>query len=192
MPARQVPLVPNVHYHIFNRVSEGKFLFVTSANYLYCIQLLKKYALKYSVQIVAYCLMPNHYHFLIKQCGNLSLSKFIGDVFNAYVQAFNKQEKRKGPLFEDRFKSIPVEKEEYLLHLCRYTHLNPVKADLAAKPEEWAFSDYKKWIGIEKGDLKHHEFVLEHFKEQSTYERFVSEYQEDRMGEKKFEKYYLE
>ena len=143
MPVREKPLVPGFYYHIYNRVPDGMRLFNSKENYRYCRKLLRKNALKYDVNIIAYCLMPNHYHMLVFQNREESLSKYISVMFNAYVQAFNKQYHRKGPLFTDRFKNIAVEREEYLYQLCRYIHLNPVKANLVKNPEDWEFSDYK-------------------------------------------------
>ncbi|MCD6334967.1 MAG: transposase [Candidatus Latescibacteria bacterium] len=66
--------------------------------------------------------MPNHYHFLLRQDGEVSLSRFINVAFNVYVQALNKQLERKGTLFEGRFKHVLVDKDEYILYLCRYIH----------------------------------------------------------------------
>jgi putative transposase len=80
--------------------------------------------------------MPSHYHFLLRPEEDGLLSRFIQRLFNSYTQAFNKQQGRSGTLFEGRAKSVRVDTDEYVLHLCRYIHLNPVRAGLVAHPAE--------------------------------------------------------
>jgi putative transposase len=79
----------------------------------------------------------NHYHFLLRQETEKSLSRFMQVVFNAYVQALNLQQRRSGALFEGRFRHARVNTWEYLVILCRYIHLNPVRAGLMTRPEDW-------------------------------------------------------
>ena len=145
-----------------------------------------------SVTIVAYCLMPNHYHLLLRQDGEISLSKFINVVFNAYVQAVNKQIGRKGTLFAGRFKHIHVDRQEYLLHLVRYIHLNPLEAGLVSLPENWPYSNYHEWIGIRKGTLVDLEFVSSYFTDGNDYRKFVVEYQIESDLQKEIQRYYLD
>ena len=103
-----------------------------------------EYSEKYEIEIIAYCLMPNHYHFLIKQLSDRPIYLWIKTLFNSYVQALNKQRKRSGTLFEGRAKSKEIEKKEHLFHIMRYIHFNPVKANIVKNPENWEFSDYNK------------------------------------------------
>lgn len=162
MPYREL-FVKGNYYHIYNRgASQGK-MFFSNDNFLYCLKLIKKYAETYCIAFIAYCLMSNHYHFLLRQDGEISLAKFINVLFNAYVQAVNKQRGRKGTLFAGRFKLIHVDKNEYLVHLCRYIHLNPVDAGIVSNPEDWAYLNYRKWVGLRSGKLIDHQFVTEHF-----------------------------
>ena len=100
------------------------------------------------VQIIAYCLMPTHVHLVLKQLKENGISIFISNVLNSYTRYFNIKHKRKGPLWESRFKSVWVESDEQLLHLTRYVHLNPVTAYLANKPEEWLVSSYPEYISV--------------------------------------------
>jgi len=192
MPVRENPLVAGYYYHVYNRVPDGMRLFNSKENYRFCIKLLRRYALKCNVNIIAYCLMQNHYHMLAFQNKEGGLSKFISVLFNAYVQAFNKQHKRKGPLFADRFKNTPVEKEEYILHLCRYIHLNPVKANLVKHPEDWEFSDYRDWINGKALQNEQRRFIQDHFTDPEFYREFVADYQGEEELENALEKYYLE
>ena len=192
MPRRENIFATGNYYHIYNRGAHRENIFFSEENFLHCLRLLRKYAQSYSVTVIAYCLMPNHYHFLLRQDGEVSLSKFINVVFNAYVQALNKQLGRKGTLFEGRFKHVLVDKDEYVLHLCRYIHLNPVKAGLVSRPEDWVYSNYREWIDMRRGRLKDTEFILSYFARPEDYQRFVMGYESERELEEKLQRYLLE
>jgi putative transposase len=97
------------------------------------------------VQIIAYCIMPTHLHLILKQNEENGIVVFMGNVLNSYSRYFNTLHDRKGPLWEGRFKNVPVENDEQLLHLTRYIHLNPVTAFLTQKPEQWAASSYLEY-----------------------------------------------
>ena len=192
MPRRQGIFAPSDYYHIYNRGANREDIFFSRENFLHCLRLLGKYAESYLVTVIAYCLMPNHYHLLLRQDGEVSLSKLVNVVFNAYVQALNRQLGRKGTLFEGRFKHVHVDEEEYVLHLCRYIHLNPVKAGLVSRPEDWVFSNYQEWIGMRQGRLKDAEFISSYFAYPEDYKRFVMEYELAKELEEKLQKYLLE
>jgi len=96
--------------------------------------------------IHAYCLMPNHYHLLV-ETPLPNISSGMKKINGLYAQAFNVRHKRTGHVFQGRFHSILVERESYLLRLSRYIVLNPVRAGLAAAPEEWTWSSYRPTIG---------------------------------------------
>lgn len=98
------------------------------------------------VEIIAYCIMPTHIHLVLKQLKENGISTFVGNVLNSYTKYFNTKHERKGPLWEARFKSVLVENDEYLLHLTRYVHLNPVTAELVNAPEDWKASSYDEYI----------------------------------------------
>jgi putative transposase len=98
------------------------------------------------IKFLAYCIMPDHYHLLVKVLTNNCLSKYVNDIENSYTRFFNTKLKRKGPLWESNFKVVRVTTNEQLLHLTRYIHLNPTTANLVNKPEDWSFSSYKNYI----------------------------------------------
>jgi len=97
------------------------------------------------IKILSYCVMPDHYHLLIKFY-SYGLSKYISDVENSYTRYFNIKYKRKGPLWQTRYKHVKIINNEQLLHVSRYIHLNPVTNKLVDKPEDWVFSSYKHFI----------------------------------------------
>ena len=100
-------------------------------------------------------------------------------MFNAYVQAVNQQQGRKGTLFEGRFRHMLVDRDEYLVHLCRYIHLNPVKAELASRPEGWPYSNYLEWIGQRAGTLKDGAFIKQYIPIAESYRQFVVDHQDE-------------
>lgn len=101
------------------------------------------------VDILAYCIMPTHVHFILKQLKDKGISRFMNSVLKSYSRYFNIKYNRLGPLCDGRFKNIIIDKDDYLLHLTRYIHLNPVSGSLVSKPQEWGYSSYKEYIGVE-------------------------------------------
>ena len=192
MPRRQNVFAAGDYYHIYNRGVHREKIFFSDENFLHCLRLLGKYANSYLVTVIVYCLMPNHYHLLLRQDGEVSLSKLVNVVFNAYVQALNRQLGRRGTLFEGRFKHVHVDEDEYVLHLCRYIHLNPVKAGLVSRPEDWIFSNYREWVGMRQGRLKDAEFISSYFACPEDYQRFVMEHELEKELEEKLQRYLLE
>lgn len=149
---------PDAFYHVFNRAVGNELLFKSRTNYLYFLDLASTKLTTY-VKFYTYCLMPNHFHFLVQikkrdvfvnfdneLNSEEKISRFVsqrfGNVFNAYAQAINKENHRKGSLFKNRFKRKRIEEERYLLELVRYIHQNPVEAGLCSKVYEWEFSSY--------------------------------------------------
>ena len=189
MPYREDEFAPDQYYHIFNRGAGREPIFFNPDNYNHCLNLMRKYAPKYEVTVIAYCLMPNHYHFLIRQETDQPLSKFINVLFNAYVQAINHQQMRTGTLFEGRFRHVRVDRDEYLVHLCRYIHNNPVKANLVKVPGDWQYSDYLDWIGQKPGMLIDKTFIKERFSKPEEYRQFVMDNLDETQTWAKMNKY---
>ncbi len=175
MARRAVPFVQGNYYHAYNRGADRQPIFRSDENYLFLLQRVKHCAVDWQVAVVAYCLMPNHYHFVLRQDGELPLSDFIQAVFNSYTKAFNKVYSRSGTLFEGPFRALHVAKDEYLVHLCRYVHRNPLEAGLVTSLDDWPYSNYLEWIGQRDGTLVDREFVRGYFASPEEYVRFVVE-----------------
>ena len=176
MPQRDVEFLQGQYYHIYNRGVGRQPIFRERSNYYYVLGLLKLYSSALDVAVIAYCLMPNHYHLLLRQGCEESAGLVPQRVFNCYTKAFNKRYERTGTLFEGRYRAICVDKDGYLLHLCRYIHANPVKDALVSRFEDWPYSNYAEWIGTRFGALVDQTFVKEHFSEKQEYIQFVSDY----------------
>lgn len=161
------------YYHVYNRGCNRQSIFVSDENYHYLLRQAERFLPNAAISIIAYCLMPNHYHFLIRSETDSAVARFIQRLFNSYTQAFNRQQNRSGTLFEGRAKSIWIDDEKYLIHLCRYIHLNPVASGFVSRPEDWQFSNYLDWIGKRASTLIDYDFVHNYFPKPSTYESFI-------------------
>ena len=102
------------------------------------------------VDILAYCIMPTHIHILLTPLHNNGVSIYMQNLLNSYTRYFNEKNKRKGPLWQGRFKSVTVNSDEQLLHLTRYIHLNPTSSGLVGKPEDWRYSSYREYVELEQ------------------------------------------
>ncbi|MDO8611050.1 MAG: transposase [bacterium] len=98
------------------------------------------------IKILSYCIMPDHYHLLIKVLTDAKISKYLNDIGNSYSRFFNVKHHRKGPLWQSSYRIKRIETNEQLLHVSRYIHLNPTTSQLVENPEEWKFSSYKDII----------------------------------------------
>ena len=107
---------------------------------------------RFDASVLAYCLMGNHYHFVL-QTRQGNLSRFMRHVNGVYAQAFNRRHGLVGHVFQGRFKAIHVDRTVYLLEVCRYTELNPVRARMVEAPGEWPWSSYRAHCGLIEGPV---------------------------------------
>jgi putative transposase len=163
------------YYHIYNRGAHKRSLFYDDADYLRLLKMLKKYSRLLNISVVAYCLMPNHYHWLVRQDGDVAVRFLVQRVFNAYSHAFNRHREHSGTLFEGPYKAILVVSDEYLHQLCRYIYANPVRHGFAIDPGLWPYSNYLEWIGERNGTLIDKDLVREHFVD-GAYRAYVLSY----------------
>lgn len=141
MPIRKDPIIPGENYHIYNRGINSETIFRSERNYFFFLRRVKEIITTQSALIIAYVLMPTHYHLLV-QITQEAFSSALGRVLNSYTKACNSEWGRTGPLFEGRFKAKLIDSDAYLLELSRYIHLNPVKRHLVSSPEKWLYSSY--------------------------------------------------
>ncbi|NEP57089.1 MAG: transposase [Symploca sp. SIO2G7] len=185
MPQRRILLQIGNFYHIYNRGNNHQAIFFERENYLYFLRLVRQHLIRNGVDIVAYCLMSNHYHLLV-YLRDETLSKAMQSLSLSYTKAINQRFNRVGVLFQGRFQSIYVGEDDYLLHLSRYIHLNPVKAGLVEQPGEWEFSSYLEYAGLRQGTLPNTEFIKAQIKGELAYRQFVADCQlPDSMGFKR-------
>lgn len=176
MPHRRVQFSRGQYYHIYNRGAGGQLIFQEDENYLFLLRRVKEYAAALDVTVIAYCLMPNHYHFLLRQEGEQPAGRLAQRVFNSYTKALNRRYGRSGTLFEGPYKAVHVDESVYLLHLCRYIHANPVRHGRVSDVEGWLYCNYPEWTGTRSGTLVDWAFVEQHFPVAGSYRKFVLDY----------------
>ncbi|MBI3261496.1 transposase [Candidatus Berkelbacteria bacterium] len=198
MPRRKTILVAGEMYHIFNRGVEKRPTFESARDYQRYLLLMQFYKRHHShqfsrlnhkerlefiakksgdpiVEIVCYCLMPNHYHLILKQLTDTGISDFFSKIADGYTKYFNTIYERVGPLFQGPFKAVHIEDNQQLIHLSRYIHINPVMASLVKKTEDYPWSSYKEYLNQAKGPCQK-EIVTKQFSSISQYEDFVNDY----------------
>lgn len=206
--------IENGHYHVYNRGVEKRTIFEDDQDYRVFLHLLKYYLspidpnakhpvaessnqtlirprplanLYQEVDLLAYCLMPNHFHLLIKQITKNGMSKLLSRISTTYSMYFNKRYKRVGYLFQGRYKAILITQDNYLLHLSRYIHLNPIELT-GTHLVNYPYSSYPYYLERKKAKWIKPEFILSYFSNNknqlhltniNTYQDFVESYKEN-------------
>ncbi|UAM97753.1 transposase [Polaribacter litorisediminis] len=137
-------LVEDSFYHIYNCGNNKEDIFIEEQNYSYFLRLVKKHLSKTS-DILAYCLLKNHFHFIVKTKEEVlpkQISQSFSNLFNAYSKSINKKYGRTGSLFKDRFSRIKLDSEEYLKNLILYIHLNPTHHNFIDDFRNYKYSSY--------------------------------------------------
>lgn len=146
-------------YHVTARGNERGKVFFTKRDYLKFKEYLAEGEIKHGFKLHAYVLMTNHYHLIIETPeGNLG--RIMHHLNGSYTTYINIKRKRSGHLFQGRYKAILVEKDSYLLELSRYLHLNPVRAKMVARPEEYTHSSYGSYISLAKEEIITTDMIL--------------------------------
>ncbi len=177
MKIRESHLEPDRFYHIFNRGVNSKLAFLNNENFNFFLKKAKIYIVPY-FEIYAYCLMPNHFHFILKTKSEIDYSsdfkekglhseecfysKMLSKFINSYTQSFNKVYQRSGPVFESPFKRILVDSEDYLRNLIIYIHQNPHNF------QEYKFSSYLAIISASETNIER-DRVLELFDDRRNF-----------------------
>lgn len=174
---------PNNYYHIFNRGNQKQDVFLEEQDFLNFLKR-TKIALGQTVTnqlritplppnsftILAYCLMPNHYHFLIKQESTISVDRLIAKICTSYAMYFNKKYQKVGNLFQDAFKAKLIEDDSYLTYLSAYIHHNP-------KNLNYPFSSFLDYCSGRNGTLCNKNIILNMFQgDPKAYKKFVMDY----------------
>lgn len=197
MPRRTTLLQNDYFYHIYNRGVEKRQIYLIDRDYerfletLYYYQFSgpkprfsNRYRFKKNefnknpkiVEIICYCLMPNHFHILLKQLADNGIREFISNISNSYTKYFNTKHTRIGPLLQGEFKAVPVESEEQLIHLSRYIFLNPYVAGITKDWEDFPYSSFKELSGKVGTLICNVKDVLGLFKNIDDYRSFISDH----------------
>ena len=149
-------------YHLTSRGNAQQAIFLDEKDFADFLSVLCQVVKRYHFLLHAYCLMNNHYHLLIETpYGNLS--RGMRQLNGLYTQRFNQRHKRVGHLLQGRYKAILVDKDHYLLTLCRYVVLNPVRAKIVKNPGDWKWSTYRATIGYQGISCLTTDWILSQF-----------------------------
>lgn len=191
MPRREIKFYPGDTYHLYNRGNNRENIILERENYGYLLRLVRRHLLPI-MDILAYCIMPNHYHLLVQmkaangspvQISEVSKTSEISrQVSNAmmrfsvaYTKAINKRYGRVGALFQGPYQAKPVPPKR-LLDLSCYLHHNPVAAGLVADAADWPFSSAREVLGERNGTLPTLGPVLAHLPPGTTYRAYLQDY----------------
>ncbi|PJA97846.1 MAG: hypothetical protein CO128_10345 [Ignavibacteriales bacterium CG_4_9_14_3_um_filter_30_11] len=164
----------NTCHHLYNRGTNKGKIFFEDEEYLYFLKKAGYYKVKYKIDILAYCLMPNHFHFFVKQkTDTFSISQFISALLNSYTKSINIKYKRSGTLFESKTKSKEIKDESYFMWVIKYILENPVKANLVATIESWDYSNAKDLLNLREGKLTNVGLVTSYFQSKKQMIKFL-------------------
>ena len=174
-----------VLYHVIVRGNQRQKTFTAESDYQAYIERLARYRKKYDYVLHAYCLMPNHVHLLVES-SEQPLAKFMQGLQQSYSQYFNLRHRKTGHVFEGRYKAILCQKDQYLLQLIRYIHLNPVRAGMVRSPERYRYSGDHVYLQGKATETIDPATVLSMLGGKQAYRRFV----QDGLSEGHKEEYY--
>ncbi|HEY5648612.1 MAG TPA: transposase [Nitrospiria bacterium] len=163
---------PGALYHVMNRGGEARKTFFDKSDYQLFLDLLQEAFDRWEAEILAYCLLPNHYHVCLRTpLGNLS--RIMRHVDGLYTQRFNRAHHRDGTLFRGRYKAILVDGDSYLTSVVRYIHLNPVVAGLSKTPQAYRWSSHSAYLKKKAPIWLSTKPVLGYFPHRESFHRFV-------------------
>lgn len=171
---------PGALYHVTSRGNGGADIYLDDADRRNFLRVVGEVCARFHWRIHAWCLMTNHYHLVI-ETPDANLARGMRQLNGVYTQAFNRDHRRAGHVFQGRYKAILVERDAYLLELCRYVALNPVRARMTRKPGRWPWSSYRATAGeTEAEDWHETDWLLSQFgrskaRARAAYAAFVAE-----------------
>lgn len=190
MPSRNVIKidVPESYYHVYARGASRKEIFLDDSDYQYFLSMFARYLsveqqrdrtgrsyvhLTESLELLAYCLMPNHFHLMFYQIDEGAISAIMRGVMTSYSRYFNHKYDRSGPLFETRYKSSLISSDAYLMHISRYIHLNPRDWRVWQWSSYGAYANrrYPEWLKADRVEML--------FSSKAEYLKFVEDYEDE-------------
>lgn len=153
MPRPPRLLLSKTYYHIITRGNNQNTVFKSDPDYYYYLKLLRRYKKELPFDLYHYCLMPNHVHKLVRTRNAEDFSLFMKKISLAYFHYYRKKYGWVGHFWQGRFKSQPIGKDDYFIQCGKYIELNPARAGIVKKPEEYDFSSYNYYVWGEKNDL---------------------------------------
>jgi len=190
-----MPRKPRLHYegalyHVLTRGNNKQRIFTTEQEYSTFLAYLKALKKKKPFYLLAYCLMPNHVHLLIK-VEDEPLSAIMQRLLVRYTKYFNVRNRKEGHLFQGRYKATICRKENYLLQLVRYMHLNPIRAKIVEDASGWRWSSHLQYMCGSKNMMVDEDEVLKCFSDDKSearamYKRFMGDFEKNEPGKEQY------
>jgi putative transposase len=164
------------YYHFYDRSTNNEIIFKDDGNYRLFLEHYKQYTEQY-LSTIAYCLMPTHFHFLIKvtDADISSLKKNLAALLSGYTKALNRSFNRHGSLFQPHSKAKEIDDEHYLPTVISYIHQNPLRAGLVKHIEDWNYSSYPDLIGLRQETLVDQTFIRQYFSSPQEFKKYSEE-----------------
>lgn len=195
---RKINFTTNEYYHVYNRGTEKRSIFIDKNDIFRFLDSLRQFNVqepigsiyensfrhdkqsiddKPMVEIISYCLNPNHFHLLLQQKTDEGIPRLMQRLGTGYTKYFNTRYKRSGALFQGVFKATHVTDNDYLLHLSVYINLNPQAHQLGSEASKLVKSSWEEYLGLlsDKQKISNPKIILEQFKNQKEYEEFAHE-----------------
>lgn len=152
MPRIKRLVANEAYYHVLTRGNDRKQIFSKSSDYLVFLSVIRRYLGKFNILITNYCLMPNHFHLLLFIGASSDLSKFMKAILQVYANYHRKEYNSTGFLYQNRFKSLLIKDDSYLIECARYIERNPLRAGLVGDLSAWQWSSFSYYAkGIKDG-----------------------------------------
>ncbi len=150
MPRNGRVVLQNYPHHIVQRGHNRQVVFAGEDDFRYYLDTLIKWKTEYGVKVYGYCLMTNHVHLVLEPPDEIAvLGRLMKRLAGRQTRYVNRLEGRRGTLWESRYKSSPIQTDEYLLACCRYVDLNPVRARMVVSPQDYHWSSYRMKVGLD-------------------------------------------
>jgi putative transposase len=192
MPRKARILCDEGYYHVFSRGNDKKIIYRHHEDYEKFLKIVLKYLEAFQISILHYCLMPNHFHFLLQAHQSKDMPLFMKAVLQVYACFFRIKYKTAGFVFQNRYKSKLIDKEAYLLECARYIERNPLRACLCQTADQYpwsSFSHYAKgtkdaiigkqnpcYLALSKLEAKRQHFYHEYVEEERLYEKIIDDH----------------
>ncbi len=179
MPYRRTAFLCGHYYHVFCRGNERRIIYTCKEDYRHFMMKFVEFIEESEIEAICYCLMPNHYHFVLKQDNNKTITDFMHRLLTSYAKYFNIKYNRVGYLFENRFNAKLIETHEYLVDLSRYVHVNPAKVvPTLRQVEEYPWSSCAEYLDHREGICRKEDVLTlfnEYYRDYINYNEFIAD-----------------
>jgi REP element-mobilizing transposase RayT len=163
------------YFHVYNRGVKKSDIFDSKENYSFFLTKLSTVWIPCRVDVISFCLMPNHFHFILKQNGQESIAGFMKALCSSYAKALNNQRGSSGHVFESKYKIKLIDSEDYLIWLSRYVHRNPKEGGLVRECLDCEFSSFKDYVQTKRHRFISPGVVVSQFSSAEQYRRYVED-----------------